>query len=104
MQLLRNLAVIPAAEPNLDVVLSLVILSFAPASRTDVSLPRTPDPYEASTKALRVSLRLGLNKAALKLERQGVESVASMMNELVLVRVQNLTKIGTSAQLSVVRQ
>lgn len=85
VQLLRNLAIIPSAQPTLDIVLSLIVLSFAPASRTDITLPRTPDPYEASTKALRVALRLGLNKAAIKLERKGIDHIGGMMNDLVLV-------------------
>lgn len=90
---LRNLAIIPAAEPTIDLALSLLILSLSPASRTDISLPRTPDPYEASARALRVALRLGLNKAAARLNRAGVDGIGDKMNQVVLV------SFGTSGHL-----
>ena len=82
---LRNLAVIPAAEPTIDLALSLLILTLSPASRTDLSLPRTPDPYEASARGMRVALRLGLNKAAIRLARRGLGALSDQLNELVLV-------------------
>lgn len=82
---LRNLAVIPAAEPTVDLALGLLILSLSPASRTDVSLPRTPDPYEASARGMRIALRLGLNKWAARLARRGLAAVSEHLNELVLV-------------------
>jgi hypothetical protein len=87
--LLRNLAVIPAAEPTMDLALSLLILSLSPASRTDVSLPRTPDPYEASARGMRVALRLGLNKAAARLARRGLDASFQEWNQLVLVSNNN---------------
>lgn len=98
---LRNLAVIPAAEPTIDLALSLLILSFSPASRTDASLPRTPDPYEASARAMRVALRLGLNKAAVRLARRGLGALSDQLNELVLVSLE-MTIADTSGMGSVI--
>ena len=93
---LRNLAVIPAAEPTIDLVLGLLILSLSPASRTDASLPRTPDPYEASARGLRVALRLGLNKAAARLARRGMGGASSdQMNQLILVGNNSATELNS---------
>lgn len=82
---LRNLAVVPAAEPSCAIAMALLILSFSPASRTDISLPRTPDPYEASSRAMRVALRLGLDRSARQLIRMGKGVEMQVVDRAVLV-------------------